>query len=119
MLWRYAVKLAMNGAVLIPYLSFVTNASVTQIVMSCIVFTVFAFLLVDKLILSYSNNTVATLADFALTGLFFWIVAGVYRWSLSGWELFLTAALAGVVEAMFHRLLSKWDLTRTPFSPRE
>jgi hypothetical protein len=119
MLWRYAVKLAMNGSVLIPFLYFVTNASVTQIVMSCIVFSVFAFLLVDKLILTFSNNTVATSADFALTGLFFWIVAGVYGWSLSGWELFLTAALAGFVEAMFHRVLAKWDLTRTAFSPRE
>jgi hypothetical protein len=119
MLWRFAVKLAMNGSVLIPFLYFVTDASVTQIIMSCIVFNVFAFLLVDKLILSYANNTVATLADVALTGLFFWLVAGVYGWSLSGTELFLTAALAGFVEAMFHRILAKWDLTRTAFSPRD
>jgi hypothetical protein len=119
MLWRYGVKLAMNGSVLIPFLYFVTDASVTQIVMSCIVFSVIAFLVGDQLILRYSNNTVATLADFGLTGLFFWIVAGVYRWSLSGLELFLTAALAGFVEAMFHRILAKWDLTRTAFSPRD
>jgi hypothetical protein len=106
----------MNSAVLIPLLYWLTDASVTQIVVSSVLLAVIAFFVGDQWILRRSNNTVATIADIGLSGMFLWGVADWYNWSFSLTELVITVAVLAIVEAMFHHMLKKWDKQNHNFS---
>lgn len=112
---RVCVKIVMN-AVLIPLLYLQTSASVTEIITTSIVFSLVAFAVGDQWILRGSNNAVATIADAAMAGLYFWMAARLFHWGLSNGELFVLVVLLGAVEAMYHRLLAEWDNKKTAFS---
>jgi len=115
---RVCVKLVMN-AVLIPLLYLQTSASVTQMISSTVLFSLIAFVIGDQWILRGSNNAVATIADAAMAGLYFWMVSRFFNWGLSNGELFVLVVLLGAVEAMYHRLLAEWDNKKTAFSERD
>jgi membrane protein HdeD len=109
----------MNGVVLIPLLYMLTNATLRQMLISVLLLNLLAFVLGDQWILRETNNSVATIADAAMAGLFFWFVSRYYAWDMSNTELFVVVVALAVVEWMFHKILGKWDRTRTPFSERD
>jgi hypothetical protein len=114
--FKLIVKLMMNCVVLIPLLYWLTDASLLQICTSSVVLALIAFFIGDQWILRKSNNFGAVLADIGLTGLYFWAVAEMYDWTLSFTELFIVVAVLAFVEAMYHRLLEKWDKHSNAFS---
>ncbi|AEI39477.1 DUF2512 family protein [Paenibacillus mucilaginosus] len=118
MLLRFAVKLLMNSAVLIPLLYLLTEgaASPGQLVTAAGLLTVIAFVIGDQWILRESNNGLATIADMGLGGLYFWGVSRYYDWNLSMSDLLILAGMLGVVEFMYHVILQKWDKRKNAFS---
>jgi membrane protein HdeD len=115
MTMKLIVKTILNGLVLIPFLYLTTNASVFEIVMSALGLCLLAFFIGDQWILQETNNTVATIADAGLAGLYLWALSVMLNWGLSTGELLVGVALLGVVEWLYHRMLYRWDPNRTAF----
>jgi ABC-type Co2+ transport system permease subunit len=113
---KFLTKLIFNGAVLIPLLFLLCDASWTQVILFSVVLSIIAFFVGDQWILRESNNTVATIADFGLAGIMLWAAADMLHWSLSSSEIIVVALVLGFVEAMFHRLLQRWDKKNKSFS---
>ncbi|MCZ8522602.1 MULTISPECIES: DUF2512 family protein [Paenibacillus] len=84
MLLRFAVKLIMNSAVLIPLLYLLSDDKATplELVTAAGALSVIAFLIGDQWILRQSNNGLATLADTGIGGCSFGapppITAGIW-----------------------------------------
>jgi len=114
--FKLVVKLMMSCVVSIPLLYWLTDASLTQIIVSSAVLAVISFFVGDQWLLRKSNNTTAVAADIGLSGLYYWAVAAWYGWTLSFTELAVIVVFVAVVEAMYHRLLQKWDKHTNAFS---
>ncbi|UUZ92203.1 YndM family protein [Paenibacillus sp. P25] len=115
---KLLVKLILNGVVMIPMLYMLSDASVTQILIASVVLSVLAYYIGDQWILRETNNTVATIADFGLAGIYLWAVGTLFNWRLSFTEILLTAVVLAVVEVLYHGLLKNWDREKTTFSNR-
>lgn len=106
---RMLRKILMNGIVLIPLLMWFTEATLWSSVVTSLVLSVIAYLVGDQMILRMSNNTVATIADAALTFVYLWIVADWLDWSLTIGELTTITLAVGVIEFIYHRQLGLAD----------
>jgi hypothetical protein len=116
---KFLTKLIINGVILIPLLYLWTDATVTQILVSSFLFCIVAFFVGDQWILRETNNTVATIADFGLSGIYLWAAANMLNWDLSGMEIIIIAMVLAFVEAFYHRLLQRWDKVNKSFSIRD
>jgi len=106
---RFMYKMIVNAIVIVPLLMWFTEATFWSSFISGIVLSVVAYILGDQIILRLGNNTVATLADAALTFIYFWLVADWMNWSLSIGELIVLTFALGVVEYLYHRYLGRAD----------
>lgn len=109
MTMKSLVKMMLNGLVLIPFLYLTTNATIFQIVMSSLGLSLLAFFVGDQWILQETNNTMATVADAGLVGLYLWALSVMLNWGLSAGELIVGVLLLGVVEYFYHRMPHRWD----------
>lgn len=103
------IKLLLNGIVVVPMLLWFTEATFWQAFWTSLALSVIAYPVGDQLILRASNNTVATLADAGLALVVLWIAADYMNWTLTTSELLAIAIVLSVVEAIFHRMLSRMD----------
>lgn len=99
------IKLFLNGIVLVPLLSWFTDASLFSIVVNALILSILAYFLGDQGILRASNNTVATIADGLLAFVYLWAVSFFNDWDLSFAELAVTVLALAVVEAVFHYMI--------------
>jgi hypothetical protein len=95
----------LNGIIVVPLLSYFTEATFLEAAVASVFLSVIAWFIGDQMILRISNHTVATVADAGLAFIYLWIVAYAFRWSLSIGELLLMVVLLGAVEWWFHRQL--------------
>jgi hypothetical protein len=116
---KFCTKLILDGAVLIPLLFLLSDASWIQIILFSVVLCIVAFFVGDRWILRESNNTTATIADIGLSGIMLWATAYMLNWSLSNAEIIVISIVLGTVEAMYHRLLQKWDRVNKSFSIKD
>jgi hypothetical protein len=102
---KFLIKLLLNGVVVTPLLYWFTEATMWSALLTALTLACVAYVLGDQMVLRFSNNTIATIADAVLAFFFLWGVAAFMNWSLSWSELFTIVVLLGAVEIIFHRLL--------------
>lgn len=98
------IKLLINGVIAIPGLWW-SGTSLTFAIVTSVVVSLIAYGLGDLLILSNTNNTFATTADFLLVFALFWGACALFNqtYLLSG--ILVTTFAIGVVEYFFHSYL--------------
>ena len=106
---RFIIKLILNGIIVVPSLMWFAGASLLSSVMAAFVLSVIAYFLGDQMVLRFSNNLVATIADAVLAYVYFWIVSAVMNWPLSRSEILSIVVLLGVVEFIYHQYLIRHD----------
>jgi uncharacterized membrane protein YvlD (DUF360 family) len=102
------IKFAMIAIVLWIVLGITTDLSFGYIMYLSIAVTILAYVIGDLLILSATNNVVATIADIVLA----LITIYLYNYLLdtqeiSFWDALIAAAVIGVGEWFFHKYLSR------------
>jgi hypothetical protein len=109
MVKKFWIKLILNSALLIPLLYLLSDASWTEIILFSVVVCIISFFVGDRWILKETNNAVATIADFGLSGFMIWGAVIMLNWDLSNVEIISIAIVFGLVEALYHRVLKNWD----------
>lgn len=101
------IKFVMVAVVLSIVLSVATDLSFGNIMYLSVAVTVLAYVLGDLLILSATNNTVATIADIGL------VFATVYLFDylinanvISVWDALVCAVVIGIGEWFFHKYVA-------------
>lgn len=102
-------KFFLTTAVLLITLGFLYGVSFGDILTISALLTIGAYLIGDLFILPFFGNTIATLADFAITFLGVLLLGSVYieepiRYGVAS---FLSALLLSVGEIFFHRYLTR------------
>ena len=108
-MYRFISKLIMNAIIVVPLLMWFTEATFWGSLIAAAVLSVIAYILGDQIILRIGNNTVATIADAAMSFVYFWLVADWMDWSLTVGELTLLTLAIAVVEFVYHRQLGRAD----------
>jgi hypothetical protein len=110
------IKFIMVTLILEIILNMLTEHTIIEILYISVSVTVFTYIIGDLLILLASNNTVATLADFALTLAIIYIFN--YLWNtryISLYDAVVSATVIGVGEWFFHIYVDE----RVLLSPNE
>jgi hypothetical protein len=107
-IWAIILKYLMVLIVLEIVLSLATALTIGEIAIISIAVTVLSYLVGDLLILSFSNNFVATVADAVLAFLTiymfnFWSDYGV----ITVWDAVISAVVLAVGEWFFHKYMVK------------
>jgi hypothetical protein len=102
---KFLLKLVLNGIIAIPLLLWFSDATFLEAAVSAVILCVIAYAIGDRFILPATNNTVATIADFGLTYVYFWVVGSFLFWNLTLGEVFWIALGIAVVEIWFHTTL--------------
>lgn len=102
------IKFAMVGIILWVVLGITTDLSFGYIMYLSIAVTVLAYVIGDLLILSATNNVVATIADIVIV----FITIYLYNYLLatqviSFWDSLIAAVIIGVGEWFFHKYISR------------
>ncbi|CAM4493423.1 DUF2512 family protein [Paenibacillus tarimensis] len=100
---NFIVKWLLNGIIVAPLLMFYTGISFTTAAVAASILTVVAYLLGDQVLLRATNNTFATVSDFALVAIYLGMLSYFYNWYLSVGELLIISALVAVAEWFYHR----------------
>ncbi|GIP38930.1 hypothetical protein J31TS4_22100 [Paenibacillus sp. J31TS4] len=106
-------KLLGNGAIVVLFLMWFTEASFLGSLAAAVVLTLIAYVLGDRIILKNTNNMVATVSDAVLAAVYLYAVAVYAGWSLSFGELITIVAVLGLFEYFFHFYLMR-DAAFTP-----
>ncbi|GIO29417.1 MULTISPECIES: DUF2512 family protein [Paenibacillus] len=106
---KLVVKLLVHGAMITALVYMLSNATLISALLAALGIGIVAYLLGDVMILPFTGNTVATIADAGLVFLMLWIIADVTGWTLSFSEILLIAVLAGVFEYVYHIWLLRDD----------
>jgi hypothetical protein len=96
----------LNGIIAVPLVLWLSNAGFVEAAVAAVILSVIAYILGDRFILPATNNTVATIADFGLAYVYFWVVSSFLFWDLSLGEVFWIALGVAVVELWFHTTLT-------------
>ncbi|MEJ8547969.1 DUF2512 family protein [Brevibacillus borstelensis] len=108
-LYRFLLKLVINGIIVVPFVYWFTEASVWASIVTSVGLSIIAYLIGDQLILRASNNLVATFSDAILAAVYLWAVAAFMRWNFSFGEILFTVLVLGVAEFFYHRILGRVD----------
>lgn len=106
---KFVVKLLLNGIIVIPLLMWFTEATFMGALVFSAILSAIAYIVGDKLILKGTNNTIATISDALLAGVFLWIAADFLEWTLTFGELLMIAIILAIAEVFFHRYLGNRD----------
>ncbi len=108
-MWRFIVKLILNGIVVVPLLMYFAGATFMGSMVAALGLSVIAYFIGDQMILRRSNNLVATVADAGLAFVYLWLVANFTGWNLDATEMLIIVAALGLVEWFFHGYLQRQD----------
>lgn len=100
------IKFIMVLAVLEVVLSLMTELDFVQILMMSVTVTILAYLIGDLLILSVSNNIVATIADAALVFVLLYFYNYFYPGNITYSEAVAGAVVLAVGEWFFHKYMA-------------
>lgn len=102
-----AIKFIATLVLLYIILDVFNGVAFRNVFLISLVVSVAAYLIGDMFILPRTNNTIATLADFALAFAIIWFMSAnlTYGAGMMG-EAFASALALGVFELMFHRYLA-------------
>ena len=101
------VKFLMVAVILEIVLRFMTTLTFGQILTVALTVTIVSYLIGDLLVLRFTGNFLATIADFVV--ILFTVYAFnsfFYRPGISFMDAFWTALILGVAEAAFHRFVN-------------
>jgi membrane protein HdeD len=106
---RFFIKLIINGIIVIPFLMWFARISFLSSLTAAFILCVIAYFLGDQLVLRFSHNIVAAIADAVLAFVYLWGVSAEMNWPLSMGELLSIVVILGVVEYIYHQYLIKHD----------
>lgn len=101
------IKFVIIAVVLEIVLNLLTNLSFGDILLVSLIVTAVAYLVGDLLILPQTNNTIATLVDFALS----WATIYAFNYfypamDISVTDAFIASAVIAIGEWMFHKYMA-------------
>ena len=100
------IKFIMVSVILELVLLYMTRMTFGGILIVSLAVTIVSYLIGDMLILRYTNNFVATLADLGLTALTIYLFNFIYyRPEISLYDAIIAAVIIGVGEWVFHKLV--------------
>lgn len=108
-LYRFIVKLVINGIILVPFIYWFTEATIWASIVTSVGLSIIAYLIGDQLILRTSNNLIATVSDAILAAVYLWAVSAFMNWNFSFGEMLFTVVVLGVAEFFYHRFLGRVD----------
>ncbi|MFC0213407.1 DUF2512 family protein [Paenibacillus chartarius] len=106
---RFFWKLLVNGAALVAMLMWFTGISFGASLIIAVLLASTAYVVGDKIILRWTNNLVATAADFGLVFVALWFIAWRSNLDYSWLELTVTSAVIAAIEYMYHLFLFGYD----------
>ncbi len=102
------IKFVMVTVILSIVLGIMTSLTFGNILYLSVAVTVLSYVIGDLLILSASNNMIATIADFVIAFLAVYLFNDLVNVNMiSLWDAIISAALVGTGEWFFHRYLGK------------
>ncbi|GGN95114.1 DUF2512 family protein [Saccharibacillus kuerlensis] len=99
---KIAVKMLVNAIAIIGLTMWFGEASFMSALIVTLILGALAYVIGDMFILPAAGNTVATLADAALSYVVLWAASEMLGWGLSFFELFVIALVVGIFEFFFH-----------------
>lgn len=102
---KFLFKWALNGIIVTLMLAWYADTTYLTAFLAASVLAVIAFLAGDLLLLPRTNNTVATVADFALAAVYLGVVRYFFDWKLSFGEILIISALVAWAEWLYHRYI--------------
>lgn len=107
-IYALMIKFVIVALMLWIVLSITTNLSFADIIYLSVAVTVIAYVIGDLLILSATNNVIATIADLVIA----LVTIYLYNYLLatqmiSFWDALIAAVVLGVDEWFFHRYVSR------------
>lgn len=103
------IKFVIIAIILEITLGIMTNLNFSEILMISLSVTILAYLIGDLFILSISNNTVATIADIALTFLTLLAFNYVYGYGrITYLDSIVSAVVVGIGEWFFHKYVAHY-----------
>jgi len=106
---KLIVKLLVHGVMITALVYMLSNATFISALLAALGIGIVAYLVGDVLILPWTGNIVATIADAGLVLLMLWIIADATGWTLSFSEIMVITVLAGVFEYVYHMWLLRDD----------
>lgn len=107
-IYALLIKFIMVTVVLEIVLSLMTNLTFTEILNISIAVTLIAYAIGDLYILSSSNNTIATVADFVLTLVTIYLSNYILNIrEISFTDAFVSALVLGIGEWIFHKYIAR------------
>ncbi|GIQ66152.1 hypothetical protein PACILC2_47200 [Paenibacillus cisolokensis] len=100
---NFLVKWILNGIVVVPLLMLYAGVSFSESFVAATLLVVVAYGIGDQFIFRYTNNGLATVADFILACAVLWLAAVLTGWDLSAGEITVIAVILGITEYFYHR----------------
>jgi len=102
---KFLFKWVLNGIIVTLLTAWYADTTYLAALLAASVLSVIAYLAGDLFLLPNTNNTVATIADFALAAVYLGIVAYLFAWNLSFGEILIISALVAWAEWLYHRYI--------------
>lgn len=102
---KFLFKWALNGIIITLMLAWYADVTYLTAFAAASAFAVIAFVAGDMVLLPNTNNTVATVSDFALAAVYFGVIRYIYGWNLSFGEILIISALVAWAEWLYHRYI--------------
>lgn len=108
---KFVLKWIVNGAIVGSLLMYYANVSFMMAAITATALTLIAYFAGDQLILRYSNNAVATVADAVMAFAILWLASYSMNWDLSAGEILVITLILGVAEWFIHRYVFQTKLS--------
>ena len=102
---KFLFKWVLNGIIITLLLAWYADTTYLTAFIVASVFAVIAFAAGDLLLLPKTNNTVATVSDFALAAAYLGLARYAFDWNLSLGEIVIISALVAWAEWLYHRYI--------------
>jgi membrane protein HdeD len=103
MLGKFFLKMLLNGVFIVPLLFYLTQATLTEALLSSYAISILTYISIDQLFLRLTSNRVATLADIALVFALLWMMESfLFDWSLTFTNMAIVSVVFGIVEYFMH-----------------
>lgn len=108
---KFVLKWIVNGAIVGSLLMYYANVGFMMAAITATVLTLIAYFAGDQLILRYSNNAVATVADAVMAYAILWLASYSMNWDLSAGEILVITLILGIAEWFIHRYVFQTKLS--------
>jgi hypothetical protein len=102
---KFLFKWLLNGIIVTLLAAWYADVTYLAAFAAASVLAVIAYLAGDLWLLPKTNNTVATVSDFALTAVFLYVVRDFYGWNLGLGAIVFISALVAWAEWVYHRYI--------------